>query len=43
MSVVSIIENELEKKAQVNFKPMQLGDVKKTFADIDKSKNKARF
>ena len=43
MSVVSIIENKLEKKAQVNFKPMQLGDVKKTFADIDKSKTMLDF
>ena len=43
MSVVNIIEKELEKKAQVNFKPMQLGDVKKTFADIDKSKTMLDF
>jgi UDP-glucuronate 4-epimerase len=38
MDIVSHIELNLEKKAKVDFKPMQLGDVKQTYADIEKSK-----
>ena len=38
MDIVSHIELNLEKKAKVNFKPMQLGDVKQTYADIEKTK-----
>ena len=38
MDMISIIEKELGKKAIINFQPMQPGDVKKSFADIEKSK-----
>ena len=38
MDVVSSIERGLGKKALIDFKPIQPGDVKKTNADIDKSK-----
>ena len=34
-----IIEDNLNLKAKVKLKPMQLGDVKKTYADITKAKN----
>lgn len=43
MDVVSIIENKLDKKAIIEFEKMQLGDVKNTFADIDKAKQKLGF
>ena len=39
MSVVSILEKKIGKKAIIKFKPMQQGDVKNTCADIDKSKS----
>ncbi len=35
MRLIEIIEECLEKKAIKNFLPMQLGDVKSTYADID--------
>jgi len=38
MDVISRIEELLGKKAEINFLGMQPGDVKKTFADIEKSK-----
>lgn len=38
MDMISLLEKEVGKKAIINFKEMQLGDVKKTYADIDKSK-----
>ncbi len=38
MHIVSSIEYGLGKKALIDFKPMQPGDVKKTNANIDKSK-----
>ena len=37
MDFIHLIEEELGKKADIEFKPMQAGDVKETFADIDKS------
>ena len=37
MDVVSLIEENLGKKAEINFLPMQPGDVPESFADIDKS------
>jgi len=37
MDVVHIIEKNLEKKAEIDFQPMQPGDVPESFADIDKS------
>jgi UDP-glucuronate 4-epimerase len=36
--VISIIEKELGMKAEKNYLPMQPGDVPKTYADIDHSK-----
>jgi UDP-glucuronate 4-epimerase len=38
LEVVSLIEKELGKKAIIEFAPMQLGDVEKTFADIEKAR-----
>ncbi|MBW3003660.1 SDR family NAD(P)-dependent oxidoreductase [Candidatus Woesearchaeota archaeon] len=38
MDFISIIEKELGKEAKKNFLPMQLGDVKRTFANISKAK-----
>jgi len=38
-----IIENRLSIKANVNFAPMQKGDVKETFSDIDHSKTHLPF
>ena len=43
MNVISIIEKKLGKKAKIEFKPMQLGDVKETHADIEKAKSKLDF
>jgi len=37
MDVVRIIEQKLGKKAEIDFRPMQPGDVTESFADIDKS------
>ena len=36
--VVSIIEKRIGKKAIINYESMQLGDVVKTYADIEKTK-----
>jgi len=36
--LIKIIEDKLSIKANINFVPMQKGDVKETFADIDHSK-----
>jgi UDP-glucuronate 4-epimerase len=35
MKVVSILESELGRKAEVDFQPMQPGDVRQSFADIE--------
>ena len=35
MRVIGLIEAGLDKKANINFEPMQPGDVRETFADID--------
>ena len=43
MDVVKIIQEKLGKKAKIQYKPMQLGDVEKTFADIDKSRKMLGF
>lgn len=43
MDVVSLIEQNLGKKAKINFQPMQLGDVKESYADIEKSNKKLNF
>jgi UDP-glucuronate 4-epimerase len=37
MDFVHLIEEKLGKKARIEFKPMQQGDVPESFADIDKS------
>ena len=37
MDVVHLIEENLGKKAKIDFQPMQPGDVKESFADIEKS------
>ena len=38
MEMISIIERKTGKKAIVKFEDMQLGDVKKTHADISRSR-----
>ncbi len=43
MDVVALIEKGLNKKAIINFHPIQPGDVKETFADINHSKEKLNF
>ena len=43
LNMISIIEKELGKKAKLDFKPMQLGDVKESFADINYSKEKPNY
>jgi len=37
MEMISIIEKNIGKKAKINFEGMQMGDVKRTFADINYS------
>ncbi len=37
MDFINLIESELNLKAQIEFKPMQAGDVKETYANIKKS------
>ena len=39
MSMIKIIERELNKKAKIDFYQFQPGDVKESFADIEHSKN----
>ena len=41
MDIVHLLEKGLGKKAKIEFKPMQPGDVEKTYADIKKSKEYA--
>jgi UDP-glucuronate 4-epimerase len=43
MDVVSLIEQNLGKKAEIEFLPMQSGDVPESFADIDYSYEKLSF
>ena len=43
MKVIDIIEKKLNKKAKKNFLPMQDGDVKESFADIDYSIQKLNY
>ena len=43
MDVVQLIEDNLGKKAEINFQPMQLGDVKESYADIKKSIEMLRY
>ena len=39
MDIISYIERNLNKKAKIQFSPIQPGDVKQTYADIEKTKN----
>ena len=41
--MISLIEKELDKKATIDFLPMQPGDVKESFADIDHTIEKLNF
>jgi len=43
MDAISIIEKELNKKAIIDFQPMQPGDVQESFADIDYSIEKLNY
>ena len=43
MDVVYMIEEKIGRKALINFEPMQMGDVKMTYADIEKSKSKLSY
>tara|TARA_B100000575_G_C23089154_1_gene627849 strand:- start:345 stop:1304 length:960 start_codon:yes stop_codon:yes gene_type:complete len=42
-TMIKIIEEELGKKAKINLMDMQLGDVEKTYANIDYTKDKLDF
>ena len=41
--MISLLENILGEKAKKKLLPMQLGDVKKTYADIESSKKDLKF
>jgi len=43
MDMIGLIEKELGKQAIIDFQPMQPGDVKESFAEIKKSKEKLGF
>ena len=43
LDMVRVIENYLNKKADISFEPMQPGDVKKTYANIRKAKQLLGF
>jgi len=43
MDMIALIEKELNKKAIIEFKPMQPGDAQESFADIVKSQEKLNF
>ena len=43
MEMVGLIESEIGKKAEIEFEGMQPGDVKRTFADIEHSKQKLNY
>ena len=43
MKMIKIVERNLEVDAKVKYMDIQPGDVKKTFADIDHSKNKLGY
>jgi UDP-glucuronate 4-epimerase len=43
LDFIKTIENKLNKKAIINFEPMQSGDVKETYADISESEEKLGF
>ena len=41
--MIKIIETKLDKKAHIDFQPMQPGDVPESFADIDRSIKKLNY
>ena len=43
IDIVSLIENELGKKAIINYKPLQPGDITQTHADIKHSIDKIDY
>tara|TARA_B100000315_G_scaffold183361_1_gene172291 strand:+ start:591 stop:1496 length:906 start_codon:yes stop_codon:yes gene_type:complete len=43
MDMISLLEKELGKKAEINFLPMQPGDVPESFANIEKSTEMLRY
>tara|TARA_Y100000748_G_scaffold303883_1_gene310658 strand:+ start:267 stop:1223 length:957 start_codon:yes stop_codon:yes gene_type:complete len=43
MDIIATIEESLNKKAKINFLPMQPGDVKQSYADITESIEKLRY
>lgn len=43
MEFIAVLEKEIGRKAEINFKPMQAGDVKDTFADIEATKRDFGF
>ena len=43
LDLINVIEDQLNKKAIINFHPIQLGDIKETYANISKSRNKLNF
>jgi UDP-glucuronate 4-epimerase len=43
MRFISLIEDALSVKAEIEFLPMQPGDVKETYADIDAAKQDFGF
>lgn len=43
MRMIGLIEDALNKKAEINYLPMQPGDVKESFADIDSIRNDLGF
>ena len=43
MDMIGLLEKELDKKATIDFQPMQAGDVKESFADINKSIEKLGY
>jgi UDP-glucuronate 4-epimerase len=43
MDMIQVVENEADKKARINFLPMQPGDVRESFADIEYSTRKLGY
>jgi len=43
MHLIELLETQLGKKAQIDFQPMQMGDVKSTYADIQKAERELGF
>jgi len=41
--MIEMVEKKLDTKAIINYLPMQKGDVRETFADIDHSKTRLQF